>query len=211
MKQLDRVENIYIFSVFFATMPLIISCLLIYFMPAQVPMHYDIVGNIDRWGKSNEMIFIGCMFTFVALGMSLLFRIINMHKNSKVIGYIGSICMSIVFISLQIYFTLKIFAVTGVYLQYISWLSFSITIVGILYMLIGIILPCVPIKSLKIITFKKPINKLALYVLGIGGITICIISALIKNIYSLVPLVICSLLIGLLFLCYCKKFKKEEN
>lgn len=209
MKQLNRAEKIYVFSVFLATIPLIISCLLIYFMPTQVPMHYDVVGNIDRWGNSNEMIFIGCMFTLVAFGMSLIFKKINIQNSLKLIGELGAMCMSIVFIFLQVYFTVKIFKVTGLHTQHVSWVSFSITNIGILYILLGIIFAFIPIKRLPHNSFKNSLDKRIMYVLGIGGLTICIISSLIKNIYSLIPLFVCSFLILLLCLCSYKRIKEK--
>jgi uncharacterized membrane protein len=30
------------------------TAIVLHFMPDQVPMHYDAVGNIDRWGSKYE-------------------------------------------------------------------------------------------------------------------------------------------------------------
>lgn len=34
--------------------PLVITAIVLQFMPERVPMHYDMAGNVDRWGSRYE-------------------------------------------------------------------------------------------------------------------------------------------------------------
>ena len=52
-----------------AAVPLIVTAVLLQYMPAKMPAHYDIAGNIDRWGSKNEKM----IFPIVILLMTLMF------------------------------------------------------------------------------------------------------------------------------------------
>lgn len=53
MKQILKLEKIFLLNILLSIFPIIISCVLIYFMPAKVPLHYDFEGNIN-----NDFIFL---------------------------------------------------------------------------------------------------------------------------------------------------------
>lgn len=41
-----------------AIIPLIVTCVVLQFMPDVIPMHHDLQGNTDRWGnKAESLIF----------------------------------------------------------------------------------------------------------------------------------------------------------
>lgn len=215
MKQILKLEKIFLLNILLSIFPIIISCIFIYFMPAEVPLHYDFKGNINRWGSGNEMILLACIFSVFPLSMSLIFYKTNMHTNLKLIGQLSAIIMSLVFIFLQIYFILKIFKITGINTQFVSWVSFAITIIGILYLLLAFIIHFLPLKKFvnKNIQTELDINKskkILTLVLGVGGLIICITGALIKSIYSLIPFCICTLSILTMILYFYKKSNKKE-
>lgn len=209
MKKLINIEKLYLASFMVSIIPLLISCITVYFMTSEIPMHYDLAGNIDRWGKNNEMIFIGGLFTIFAYGMSLLFHKINIHTYAKIIGQIGAIIMSLIFIILQFYFTINIFKVTGINIQNINWLSFSVTLIGLASIYLGISVRIFPIKKLMTINSEELLFKKGTLLLGIGGVSISIISALIKNIYSLIPFFIFILIFIIFGLWVYKRLKSE--
>lgn len=51
-----------------SAVPLIVTGIVLKSFPDKVPMHYDVSGNIDRWGSKNEQfifpVFILCMTLF---------------------------------------------------------------------------------------------------------------------------------------------------
>lgn len=50
-------------------------------LPAQVPLHFDINGDIDRWGSRNEMVVTMAALSVVSLLLYILFS--NLHRISK--------------------------------------------------------------------------------------------------------------------------------
>lgn len=111
MKRFISLDKLIVICLFLSVVPLLIATISIYFMPNEVPMHYNALGEIDRWGRSNEMLFIGALFVIFPLIMSVAFYKIKMNRNSKLIGLAGSVVMSITFIILQVIFTAKIFSI----------------------------------------------------------------------------------------------------
>ena len=52
-------------------LPLIITAFLLRFLPDSVPMHYDLSGQIDRWGSKNENLIFPLFIFAMALGHML--------------------------------------------------------------------------------------------------------------------------------------------
>ncbi len=53
-----------------AILPLFISVIAIQFMEDKVPLHYDIKGNINRWGSKYEELIFPCIiivFTIISI------------------------------------------------------------------------------------------------------------------------------------------------
>lgn len=48
-------------------LPMIVTAVVLRFMPDEVPMHYDISGNIDRWGSKYENFIFPCMIVVFTL------------------------------------------------------------------------------------------------------------------------------------------------
>lgn len=48
-------------------LPAIVTTVVIQFMPAQIPAHYDAIGNIDRWGSKYENFIFPAIIIFVTL------------------------------------------------------------------------------------------------------------------------------------------------
>lgn len=55
-------------DLYFVLAPTIFVLSLLYFMPAQVPGHMDLLGNINRWGGSRGgWLFVGFLFSYLTL------------------------------------------------------------------------------------------------------------------------------------------------
>ena len=90
------------------------TALALQFMPDLVPMHYDAVGNIDRWGSKYENL----IFPMIILAMSLFWTLFMRYfekkalkaaddkesagagSNAKVLGIVG-LCMAGMFTVMQ--------------------------------------------------------------------------------------------------------------
>lgn len=202
MKRLISLEKLIIICLFLSVVPLLIATISIYFMPNEVPMHYNASGVIDRWGSSNEMLFIGVLFVIFPLIMSVAFYKIKMNSNTKLIGFVGSVVMSITFIIMQVVFTAKIFSIVGDS-NFIGnsgfWLSFGITVYGLIMVLASLFISLLPLDKIFTRNFlasdvAKSLTRRVTLITGVCGVIICLSSALIKNIYSLIPFAICILL-----------------
>lgn len=202
MKRFISLDKLIVICLFLSVVPLLIATISIYFMPNEVPMHYNALGIIDRWGSSNEMLFIGALFVIFPLIMSVAFYKIKMNSNTKLIGLAGSVVMSITFIILQVIFTAKIFSIVGDSSFAGNsgfWLSFGITVYGLIMVVVSAFISLVPLDKLFNRNFlagdiAKRITRLVTLITGVSGVIICLSSALLKNIYSLIPFAICILL-----------------
>lgn len=218
MKRFISLDKFIVICLFLSVVPLLIATISIYFMPNEVPMHYNALGVVDRWGSSNEMLFIGVLFVIFSLIMSLTFYKIKMNCNSKLIGLAGSVITSITFIILQVIFTAKIFSIvdgssfTG---NSGFWLSFGIAIYGLIMVAVSAFISLVPLDKLFNRNFlacdiAKRITRRVTLITGVCGVIICLSSALLKNIYSLIPFVICILLAIMTIIVMWKLQKKSK-
>lgn len=217
MKRFISLEKLFIFCLLLAVTPLLIAVVSIYFMPNTVPMHYNGLGEIDRWGSSNEMLFIGALFVIFPLIMSVAFYNIKMNSNLKLIGLIGSVIMLITFIILQVIFTAKIFSIVGDS-SFIGnsgfWLSFGISIYGLIMVVVSAFISLLPLDKIFNRNFltrdiAKRIKRHVTLITGICGVIICLSSALLKNIYSLIPFAICIILAMVTIIVMWKRQKKS--
>lgn len=82
---------------------LVITAVVLQFMPESVPMHYDIAGNVDRWGSKYENLIFPIIILVSALFMSLLIGLYERKanrtdddkeragaiSNAKILGIVG--------------------------------------------------------------------------------------------------------------------------
>lgn len=95
----------------------IITAICVQFMAQSVPMHYNLQGEIDRYGSRNENYIFPCMIAAINLFWIIFMRIfgkkadraggekegIEAKNNLKVLGY-TAICMSVMFTVMQCVF-----------------------------------------------------------------------------------------------------------
>lgn len=59
---------------FTAMLPVIITSIVLQFMPDTIPMHYDLAGNIDRWGSKMEEFIFPIIILFITFFWHLMIR-----------------------------------------------------------------------------------------------------------------------------------------
>lgn len=218
MKRFISLHKLIVICLFLSVVPLLIATISIYFMPNEVPMHYNALGVIDRWGSSIEMLFIGALFVIFPLIMSVAFYKIKMNSNTKLIGLAGSVVVSITFIILQVIFTAKIFSIVG-NSSFIGnsgfWLSFGINIYGLIMVVVSAFISLVPLdkifnRNFLVSDVAKSLTRRVTLITGVCGVIICLSSALLKNIYSLIPFAICILLAIVIIIVMWKLQKKNK-
>lgn len=59
--------------------PLIVTLIVLQFLPDKIPMHYDMAGNIDRWGSKYEQF----IFPVIILGLSFMWQCMISYFEKK--------------------------------------------------------------------------------------------------------------------------------
>lgn len=80
MKDKIKIRKIIMWAV--TLLPLVVTTIVIQFMPEKVPMHYDVAGNIDRWGSRNEQFVFPVMIIIFTLFFALMIRYYAKKKIS---------------------------------------------------------------------------------------------------------------------------------
>ena len=92
-------------------LPLLVAVLADVALPQSIPMHYDALGNITRWGDKSEMIHMGLVLSAIPAAMfgGLYFAERKFaDRNPKFwIAYICNFCMILTYTVMQIAFTVK--------------------------------------------------------------------------------------------------------
>lgn len=184
---------------------LIGTAIVLQFMPESVPMHYDAVGNIDRWGSKYENL----IFPIIILAMSLFWTLfiryfekkalkdsdekegVGAKSNATVLGIVG-LCMALMFTVMQG------FILYGAYNEAISgatqW-SFdigkiSVILMGVIFIVLGNFMTKTRINSAVGVrvswsmyndnTWRRS-NRFGAYAIIIAGIVIIIMAVILKN------------------------------
>ena len=181
------------------------TAIVLQFMPDQVPMHYDAVGNIDRWGSKYENL----IFPLIILVMSLFWTLLisyyekkalretdekesaGARSNAKVIG-IASLCMAVMFTVMQG------FILYGAYTEVVSGATtwsvdigkVSVILMGIIFIVLGNFMTKTRINSTVGVrvswsmyndnTWRKS-NRFGAFAIMIAGVVTIIMAVLLKN------------------------------
>ena len=60
-------------------MPLVITSFLLQFLPEKMPMHYDLHGNVDRYGNKIEQL----IFPIIIIGITIFWQLLICHYEKK--------------------------------------------------------------------------------------------------------------------------------
>ena len=190
------------------------TAVVLQFMPEKVPMHYDLAGNIDRWGSKYENL----IFPVIILLMSLFWTLFmgyfekkalnapdgkesaDAKTNVKVFGIVG-VSMAAVFTVIQV------FILHGAYTVSVSGETspefdigkLSVVMMGVLFIILGNYMTKTRINSiigLRISwsmyndnTWRKS-NRFSAFALVISGILTVILAVVVKSFFAAI---ICAL------------------
>lgn len=131
---------------------LIGTAIVLQYMPDRVPMHYDMSGNIDRWGSKYENMIFPIIILIMALFWTLFIRYYDRkaekasdekesagaRSNAKVIGIAG-LCTSVMFTVMQGFILYGSYteAVSGALQETVDIGRVTCILMGILFIVIG--------------------------------------------------------------------------
>ena len=184
---------------------LAVTAIVLQFMPDQVPMHYDAVGNIDRWGSKYENL----IFPVIILAMSLFWTLFIKYyekkalreidgkesagasSNAKVLGIVG-LCMVAMFTVMQGFILYGAYteAVSGATTWSVDIGKVSVILMGIIFIILGNFMTKTRINSTVGVrvswsmyndnTWRKS-NRFGAFAIMIAGVVTIIMVALLKN------------------------------
>ena len=136
--------------------PLALTAAVLQFLPDMVPMHYDLAGNIDRWGSKFEELILPAIAIVLALLWTLMIRYYQKKaektadekeragalSNAKVLGIVGT-AMAAFFTVLQGYNLYRAYsgAKAGSQTAAVDIGKISCILLGLLFIVLGNFMP----------------------------------------------------------------------
>ena len=72
-----------------AMIPVVVTSVVLQFMPDIIPMHHDLEGNTDRWGSKTESLIFPVIILFITLFWHLLIYVFEAKSSAKVLCVVG--------------------------------------------------------------------------------------------------------------------------
>ncbi|MBP3197188.1 MAG: DUF1648 domain-containing protein [Butyrivibrio sp.] len=181
------------------------TAIVLQFMPDSVPMHYDMAGNIDRWGSKYENL----IFPIIILGMSLFWSLFiglyekkadkasgekesaGARSNAKVLGIVG-MSMAAMFTVMQGFILYGAYTetVSGADKQTVDIGKVSCILMGIIFIVLGNFMTKTRINGAIGVriswsmyndnTWRKS-NRFGAFTIMIAGVLTIITAMLMKN------------------------------
>ncbi len=212
---------------------LIVTLLVINFLPDTVPMHYDVQGNIDRWGSKYEQL----ILPVVTIAMSLFIQLIIVYYEKTIkkcedekkklefssninVLYIVSSATALMFLCLQCVFLYQAWEATpDIKVQTVDINKIASIFIGVLLIIGGNYMPKTKINSL--VGFRLPItmksdenwkkaNRFAGIVLVITGIIIIVLALIFDGYLAMVSTLMVILLSLVVCMMYAKRMEDSE-
>ncbi|MGN0687321.1 MAG: DUF1648 domain-containing protein [Oscillospiraceae bacterium] len=222
-----------------SALPIIITAFALQFMPDKVPLHYNISGEIDRWGSKYEQI----IFPLIIIGASILWEVIicffnkkaqnasedkqraEAVNNIKVIKTAAVATTAVLFI-MQCVFLYNAYTSAGSDIAYLEIDSMKITclLLGIMFIVLGNILPKTKLNGaigLRIsysmyndVTWSKS-NRFGGLVLIVAGVLTMICSVIFDAAVVIILMLVFIIAATIVMVMYAKKVydieKKREE
>ena len=135
-----------------ATIPVVVTGVVLQFMPDVIPMHHDLAGNTDRWGSKTESFVLPIIILFITLFWHLLIYVfekksikaknekeqMEAKSSAKVLSFVGLV-QAIMF-GIMHYFILYsswVQASTGSLKSTIDIAKVSCILCGIMFIVLG--------------------------------------------------------------------------
>lgn len=205
------------------------------FMPESVPMHYDAVGNIDRWGSKYENL----IFPIIILTMSFIWTLLigyyekkaltftdekestGVKSNAKVISVVG-MCMAAVFTVMQGFILYGAYdeAVSGASQWTVDIGKVSAILMGIIFIILGKFMTKTRINSAIGVriswsmyndnTWRKS-NRFGAVAVMIAGVLTIITAFLMKNSFGATMIMLGYIILAsIITVIYAHKVYKKE-
>ena len=213
--------------------PLIVTLLVINYLPDTVPMHYDVQGNIDRWGSKYEQFILPIVTIAMSLFMQLMInyyeKLVKKSEDEKKkaelesninVLYIVSIATTVMFLGLQCAFLYQAWEATpDIKMQTVDINKVASILIGILLVIGGNYMP--KTKPNSLVGFRLPItmksdenwkkaNRFAGIVLAITGIIVVILALIFEGYLAMVSTMMVILLSLVVCMMYAKWMERNE-
>lgn len=214
---------------------LIGTVMVLQFMPDRIPMHYDMAGNIDRWGSKYESL----IFPILILAISLLWTLMikyfekkeqkatdekeraDAKTNAKVIKIVG-VSMAAMFTIMQGFIMYGSYheAISNVEKQTIDISKVATILMGIIFIVLGNFMTKIRANGTVGFrvswsmynenTWRKSNRFAATMIMIVGGLTI-ITAAVMRNSFGAMMIMLGYLFISIIVaLIYAYKVYKKE-
>ena len=211
------------------------TAIVLQFMPDSVPMHYDMAGNIDRWGSKYENL----IFPIIILAMSLFWAMFiryfekkagkvsdekesaGARSNAKVVSIVG-ISMAAMFTIMQGFILYGSYteAVSGAERQSVDMGKVSCILMGVIFVVLGNFMTKTRINGVAGVriswsmyndnTWRKS-NRFGAFAIMIAGVLTIITAVLMKSSFGATMVSLGYLCIAsILTLVYAHKVYKTE-
>lgn len=167
------------------SLPLIVVIITLPLLPDKIPAHYDLAGNITRWGSKYEKL----IFPITAIGMGIFLKVISKvsskseeNKSNEKVIMVTAIAILILFSSINLVFLYKDYCLATGLKEIIKLDTSQIVFIllGIFFIIIGVILPKCKMNSMVGVRTKWSMeNEKAWNLSQRGGGVISIIIGLI--------------------------------
>lgn len=142
-------------AVYFVLMflPLAVTVIALFFLPDQIPAHYNAANQVDRWGSKFEALILPAMvilFGLFMLGMAKFISAMDKSsKNNETICIIAGLCCLILFNVMTYYFLyLDFHGVKNLSALPLDVNQIMFGLLGIIMILVGNVMPKLRMNSL---------------------------------------------------------------
>lgn len=213
--------------------PLIVTLLVIDFLPDMVPMHYNAQGEIDRWGSKYEQLILPVVTIAMTVFMQLIIvyyeksanksedekKKMELRSNINVL-YIVSSATALMFLGLQCVFLYQAWEATpDTKVQTVDINKIASIFIGILLIIGGNYMP--KTKPNSLVGFRLPItmksdknwkraNKFGGIVLVIAGVIMIILALIFDGYMAMVSTMMVILLALVVCMMYAKWLEGHE-
>ena len=203
-----------------SVIPFVVTAVVLQFMPESVPMHYDLAGNIDRWGSKNENLIVPVIILMNALLMHVLIGYFEKKagktadekeqksalSNAKTLGIVGT-AMSVMFGLLQYFLLYNAYegADTNASVVAVDMNKVGCILMGILFIVLGNFLTKTRVNGWLGVrtswsmyndnTWRKS-NHFGAYVIILAGFATILTALLLTNSFMTMMVAVCYLLLA---------------
>lgn len=221
---------------FVSVMPFVVTTVVLQFMPKRVPMHYDVAGNIDRWGDRNENLIVPAIILLNALLIHALMLYFERKaqktddekekksaiSNFKALGIIGT-ATSVMFGLLQCFLLYSAYegAITNATKAVVDVNKVACILMGFLFVVLGNFMTKTRINGWIGVrtrwsmyndnTWRKS-NRFGAYAIILAGILTMLTTLIVENSFMTMMVAIgCLLLVAIAIVVYSYKVYTAEK